>query len=154
MIKTIPQGSFERSSIIYRHKIVGPLYWKDTQACYSEYSINLYERIRRCLVHSIFLKQLHNPEVKIMFCSHEWVCLVSVYRVTKDMNSFCGIIRIIVREFWEPATAATPSGRGCAISVANLKQGRAPYHFSWRMSMYPLLAYLEITAEILSCKQY
>lgn len=34
-----------------------------------------------------------------------------------------------------PVTAATPSGLGWAISVASLKHGSPPYHFSCRMSM-------------------
>lgn len=51
-----------------------------------------------------------------------------------------------------PATAATPNGLGCAISEASLKQGRPPYHFSCKISMYPLDAYLAITADILSCR--
>lgn len=34
-----------------------------------------------------------------------------------------------------PVTAATPRGLGWAISVASLKHGKPPYHFSCRMSM-------------------
>lgn len=49
-----------------------------------------------------------------------------------------------------PVTAATPNGLGCAISVANLKQGNPPYHFSCNISMYPLLEYFAITADMLS----
>lgn len=58
------------------------------------------------------------------------------------LKNMCSMTRITKpntiptpRRMNTPVTAATPSGLGWAISVASLKQGRPPYHFSWRMSM-------------------